>query len=138
MADVMRWNCQFLASTLLAALLLPVEAAPAEGRRGVVRYYVTAEQLLKECGSDLTPEHLTWHDQTAVLVHLQDKMTCLGYLLGLADILSVTGTICLTPTATKGDLQEIVASYLREHPNLMERAASQVVTLALSESYPCW
>ena len=139
MADLMRWTCQFLVSTLLATLLSPLGAVPADGHRGgVLRYYVTAGQLLKECESDLTPEHLTTHDQRGVLVHIQNKMTCLGCLLGLTDFLSTTGTICLAPTTTKGDLKDLVASYFLEHPDLMERAASQVVILALSESYPCW
>ncbi len=138
MADLMRRTCQFLVSILLATLLSPVGAVPAEGHRGAVKYYVTAGQLLKECESDLTPEHLVSHDPRGELVHIQDKMTCLGYLLGVADILSTTGAVCLAPTTTIRDPHEIVASYLLEHPGLMERAASQVVTLALSESYPCW
>jgi hypothetical protein len=58
-----------------------------------------------------------------------------GYVIGVADAMSEA--ICSPQNAKSGQYINIVAKYLREHPEEWSFPASTIVFKALSEVFPC-
>jgi hypothetical protein len=60
-----------------------------------------------------------------------------GYVIGIHDALDRRRRIC-TPNGVKVDQIVAVASkYLKDHPEKWNEPASDVVTVALGEAFPC-
>lgn len=65
---------------------------------------------------------------------------CLGYVVGVADMLSTNGGLggqaCI-PEIEATQAVSMVRRYLERHPDLARNAASDLVVRALAESFPC-
>lgn len=137
MARLTKQTGLILGAISVAVSVTSTETTATEEGRRAYWYFVSAEQLLEQCESDLSLAHLSSHDDQGILEHVQDKRTCIGYLQGIADALTISGAICLGSDTTIAELHGRVVDYLRTHPNLKRRVASQVVALALGESFSC-
>ena len=63
------------------------------------------------------------------------KMYALGYVAGAAD--AYGGTLCIPPTVTKGQLNDVVYRFLRINPQHRDLGADVLVLLALGEHWAC-
>ena len=64
----------------------------------------------------------------------------LGYVIGIADAYSSDSLkfLCLTPSVTKGQINDVVKKYLESNPQVRHFSASSIVWNALSEaSFGC-
>jgi len=59
-----------------------------------------------------------------------------GYIIGILDILSVSGTICMEGV-TRGQAGAVVAKYLKDNPSRWNEPASVLVIDALKTAFPC-
>lgn len=59
----------------------------------------------------------------------------MGYVLGVAD--SFSATICDQGRVTVGQVENVVARYLNDHPAEWSAPAYQLVAKALQEAFPC-
>jgi hypothetical protein len=62
---------------------------------------------------------------------------CEGYIAGVADVLSAQQAICLPRGASRKDIVYIATQYLRTHVAEKRFRASNLVTQALRDAYPC-
>jgi hypothetical protein len=75
--------------------------------------------------------------------NVQAQAYCIGYIAAIADVLGrgeedISGWwACLPSNATQGDVVEVAASWLKEHPSVHDAGASDIVAHALSRAYPC-
>ncbi|WP_282606863.1 Rap1a/Tai family immunity protein [Pelagibius sp. Alg239-R121] len=89
--------------------------------------YMTGERLLVACGSEDPAE----------------KGLCIGYILGVADVLGGPGAkvdgiyACLPGGETTEELVELVKDYLAANRQLANLKADGLVAYALSLSFPC-
>jgi Rap1a immunity proteins len=60
---------------------------------------------------------------------------CAGYMVGAADAFTYDGTLCLPPSVTEGQLEELVLTYVRAHPETRRYAGSSIVRRVLE--FPC-
>lgn len=106
------------ASLVLANLPLGGETWPP---------YMSGEQLAAACASDLPAE----------------RGLCIGYILGVADILGGPGAVvdgihaCLPGGETMEDLVAKVSEFLEANPQLGSLKADGLVAYVLSLSFPC-
>ena len=93
-------------------------------------WWVEGHQLVEWCRSDDAGQ----------------KVLCIGYVLGVADVLdtfSTVGALGLTPVCidqtgvSPGQLERIVMKYLDTHPEETHRPAMNLVTIALHDVFPC-
>lgn len=105
------------ATIAAVGLVVMVAAQPAKAR------FWTGNDLLSAC-----------RDAT---LHAQG--TCLGYVMGIADLLVSSGAaICLSERATAGQVKkEVVVAYLTSHPERRDLIASHLVAQALAAAFPC-
>ena len=68
---------------------------------------------------------------------------CLGYILGIADIMAKSGTqvegfgACFPSDVTQGQVRDSVVTWLRANPDSRQYGATGLVAKALSEAFPC-
>ena len=58
---------------------------------------------------------------------------CLGFILGVADALH----FCIPTGVNSGQVKDVVTLYLRDHPEQRHLPASDLVTAAIKEKFPC-
>jgi Rap1a immunity proteins len=109
-----------LVAVAMSCLMLD-KAAGAAGPQ----YYVTGNKLLEFC------------EVPAV------TSACYGYVLGVVDALQVMGadapkfSFCVPERVESGQLVDVVKAFLRDHPEKRHLPASDLVTAALNEKFPC-
>ena len=64
------------------------------------------------------------------------QMLCDGYVMGIADANNGI-TVCESDGMTVGQFVEVVKRYLAAHPESRHRRASDLVSTALAEVFPC-
>ena len=67
-------------------------------------------------------------------------MFCLAYVLGVIDSedsFRDNGTVCIPGKSQSNTLTEIVSVFLRDHPELRQYVASDLVVLSLRQAFPC-
>ncbi|WP_395622278.1 Rap1a/Tai family immunity protein [Sphingomonas daechungensis] len=62
---------------------------------------------------------------------------CEGYILGQTEALHNAGSICLPIGATGIQAEAVVRKYLKDHPELWDRAAWWLTKQALTSAFPC-
>lgn len=62
---------------------------------------------------------------------------CLGYAMGLADLMVGQGRICLPPDVNSEQLRLAVEGYLKSHPEQLDQHPALLVIQALDSIYPC-
>ena len=65
-----------------------------------------------------------------------EKMVALGYIKGIADAHSGTN-ICAPLSATAGQLNDMVAQFLRAYPENRSYTGGSLVLYVLSNAWPC-
>jgi Rap1a immunity proteins len=71
------------------------------------------------------------------------KLTCLGYVVGIADAILADGAVsgwkaCIpVDKVSAGQLFNVVTQYLASHPEVRFLSAVSVVAGALHEAFPC-
>lgn len=105
------------------AILLSASAFAQAPSRALV-YTITGKELHEACRSNRTE--------------------ALGYVLGVADgearraFETGEGRVCLPAGATRGQLLEIVCSFIDDRPEIRDRAAGATLVVdALSAEWPC-
>jgi Rap1a immunity proteins len=71
-----------------------------------------------------------------------ERIDCLGYVTAIFDALvtgnNINGYRSCPPVATsRGQVTDIVVTYLRAHPERQQRAAAGLVAHALQDAFPC-
>lgn len=108
---------------LLILLLLALGALPRPAEAATA---IMGKALLAWCESD----------------KMEDQSACIGYLLGIGDILSdqtvYQGRACLTGTISGEDLRKLYILFLRVNPQLAENTSgANIAALAMMEAFPC-
>jgi Rap1a immunity proteins len=62
---------------------------------------------------------------------------CAGYMVGAADAFTYDGTMCLPPGVTEGQVEDVVLTYVRAHPDTRHYAGSSIVRRGLETAFPC-
>lgn len=62
---------------------------------------------------------------------------CSGYVLGTFDSLSGRKTVCPSDNVTTEQTMAVARRYLKDHPELWDRAPSWVLEQAFKAAYPC-
>jgi hypothetical protein len=70
-------------------------------------------------------------------VDYQDASTLMGYIQGVHDIGTDYRAICSPPSATAGQIAEVVIKYLRAHPEKLHLGGEVLISQALREAFPC-
>jgi hypothetical protein len=65
------------------------------------------------------------------------RITCLGYVLGVADTLGATGNACIPPGITEDQTKDLVIKYLRDHPESRHLGAASQIGISLMATFPC-
>lgn len=60
-----------------------------------------------------------------------------GYVWGIADVLNLSGGICIQNGVSRKQLSDIVSRYLVVHPEYRHLGAEIIVGMALMEAFPC-
>ena len=71
---------------------------------------------------------------------VQDPMDAsyyIGYVLGVHDALSGTGSFCPPENFTINEATAIVRRYLRQNPGQLNKTADTLVVKALAQAFPC-
>lgn len=110
-----------------AGLLTLVVASPAEAA------YFDGNQLYTAC----TTQQGTYN-------YFQEQSRCLAYIEGISDGLEYGRVTqkssiraCVPAGVTGGQIMDVVIRYLWQHSEIRHLLASQLVTSALIESFPC-
>lgn len=65
------------------------------------------------------------------------RITCLGYVLGVADTLGATGNACIPPDTMEDQTRDLVIKYLHDHPESRHLGAASQVGISLMTAFPC-
>jgi Rap1a immunity proteins len=65
------------------------------------------------------------------------EISCLGYIEGVADLMTALDKTCLSGNVTSRQATDIVMKYLRDHPESRHYSASSIAGLALQQAFPC-
>ena len=65
------------------------------------------------------------------------RAMCLGYVTGVTDALENLSAFCIPQGATREQVTDAATLYLRDHPETRHLPASELVTAALKEKFPC-
>ena len=111
----------------IAALLVVWVGSPAWGRS-----FETGNSQLTKCQAP--KDSATYYQRIAI---------CQGYIAGVADTARGAGrgsggfTFCMPSSATLGQTIDIVTNWLTHNPQHRHRAATVLVSVALSEAWSC-
>jgi hypothetical protein len=65
-----------------------------------------------------------------------EKIMALGFVAGVHD--ATEGNLhCSGPTVTTGQVRDVVKMFLEKNPSTRDMSATLLVTVALSEAFPC-
>jgi len=62
---------------------------------------------------------------------------CLAYVAGIFDALESLRMTCRPNEVTMGQAQDMIANYLRDHPEARHVAAADIVGSVLLKTFPC-
>lgn len=96
--------------------------------------------LLAFCGSSLSSEPGTgqWLLETCRGDHGgEGRAFCVGYSMGLADLMLGQERICLSPDVTSEQIRMTVEEYLTRHPQQLQQHPVLLVIRALEVRFPC-
>jgi Rap1a immunity proteins len=63
---------------------------------------------------------------------------CLGYVEGITDALTMSGTVCPPKDVVNvGQAQDVILKYLRDNPLSWHVSAALLASAALFEAFPC-
>jgi hypothetical protein len=62
---------------------------------------------------------------------------CMGYTMGLADLMVGQGRICMPANLSSEQLRQAVESHLQAHPDKLNQHPVLLVIEALDSSFPC-
>jgi hypothetical protein len=65
------------------------------------------------------------------------KAFCLGYTMGLADLMLGQERICMPPAVSSEQLRLAVQQYLEGHPEKLDQPPLLLVIEALNSTFPC-
>jgi hypothetical protein len=65
------------------------------------------------------------------------KAFCLGYTMGLADLMLGQQRICMAPDVTSEQMRLTVSDFLTRHPEKLAQLPVVLVIEALTTAYPC-
>jgi hypothetical protein len=114
-----RWGCALLAS---AAIVLVLNGRSVKG--ATMDYhpaYLTGNMLFDYCQSN---------DRSS-------QGLCVGYIVGVSDMLSEEHLVCPAQNAPIGQIRDIVIKYLVNNPESRQYAASYLAMSALRTVFPC-
>jgi hypothetical protein len=118
---------------LVTIILLPSHNVKAQGS---VWLFITGNSLATYCRDFLVVRRnaAASDDQ-----QLQRYAACLGYVAGASDALTVEGIrhYCLPFRSDAGEITEVVAKYLDQHPEELHMPAYTLVVQSLARAYPC-
>ena len=71
-----------------------------------------------------------------------DQAYCLGYIIGVADVLEGKGTVqgfraCFPDNIVQGQAFDTVIAWLKANPSVRHFSANELVAVALSKAFPC-
>jgi hypothetical protein len=89
--------------------------------------YFDGDKLFDECQVPFDPRG----------AGLESVGLCEGYVLGVVDTLAERDPICLSEGVRASQVVDVVKLWLRDHPEKRHLAASDLVTTALKEKFPC-
>jgi hypothetical protein len=120
---------------IVLGIALSLASSRAEAQ-GSVWLFITGDSLATYCRDFLLVRRnaAASNDQ-----QLQRYAACLGYVAGVSDALTVEGIrhYCLPFRSDAGDITEVVAKYLDEHPDDLHMSAYTLVVQSLASAYPC-
>lgn len=98
--------------------------------------------LSASSGKELWPGLTTGNELLQQCDHQYGKFVCLGYVLGVTDVLATLPLIdaysaCIPEGAIKRQVNDVVVAYLRNHPEQRQYIAVQLAAQALSDAFPC-
>jgi hypothetical protein len=88
----------------------------------------------------VTAQVWTGHDYTQTCNGDPDEYeasVCATFVIGIAQAGKGNGLICMPPTVTRGQTFAVVDSYISDHPEARDTAASEMVVASLIEAFPC-
>jgi hypothetical protein len=106
---------RLLSAFILVCVLSPEIALGAQG-------FLSGNQLYERCVADMNTVANSY---------------CIGYVAGIADVLSASKITCASDGVTVGQVTDIVVKYLRDHPEKRHYAAQDQVGTALMQAFPC-
>ena len=74
---------------------------------------------------------------TPISIDYANSASGLAYVTGIAETFSILGLLCIPNGVTRGQMQAVVAKYLKEHPEKWNGDANPIVYVALSSAFPC-
>jgi hypothetical protein len=77
------------------------------------------------------------YDECIVGPGTVDDAACYSYVIGVADALLHTNTICVPDGVTIERAKDVVIKYLRDNPDKRQYTAASNVTVALTYAFPC-
>ena len=120
---------------IVLGIALSLASSSAEAQ-GSVWLFITGNSLATYCRDFLLVRRnaAASDDQ-----QLQRYAACLGYVAGVSDALTVEGIrhFCLPFRSDSGDITEVVAKYLEQHPDELHKSAYTLVVQSLASAYPC-
>jgi hypothetical protein len=120
---------------IVLGIALSLASSNAEAQ-GSVWLFITGNSLATYCRDFLLVRRnaAASDDQ-----QLQRYAACLGYVAGVSDALTVEGIrhFCLPFRSDSGDITEVVAKYLDQHPEELHMSAYTLVVQSLASAYPC-
>ena len=120
---------------IVLGIALSLASSSAEAQ-GSVWLFITGNSLATYCRDFLLVRRnaAASDDQ-----QLQRYAACLSYVAGVSDALTVEGIrhFCLPFRSDSGDITEVVAKYLEQHPDELHMSAYTLVVQSLASAYPC-
>ena len=65
------------------------------------------------------------------------KAFCLGYAMGLADLMYGQEKICMPTDVSSQQIRLVVEEYLKGHPEILHQHPVPLVIQALNSAFPC-
>jgi hypothetical protein len=75
-----------------------------------------------------------WVDKAST-EYVRDSMA-FGYVIGVHDALAGSA-VCIGGDATQGKVVEVVLTYMRQNPEVLDHSADRVIAAALETVWPC-
>ena len=106
----------------LLRTLIIVACTILSGSAFAAKAFLTGDDLLHECNGSSYSYTIG---------------VCVGYVMGVSDTLSMSGTICGDQHVSASQMGDIVIKYLRDHPEGGRYSASDQVEAALKSAFVC-
>lgn len=94
--------------------------------------FFTGDDLLHHCNGSRDGERVLVGEDYYYALGV-----CVGYVMGVTDMLSMSGTICGAQHVSASQMGDIVIKYLHNHPETRHYSASDEVEAALKNAFLC-